>query len=57
MIDLWKLTYNVFAYPFRDEGNYYTTGANNGKSKIIEGFMILIINKPSEINELLKNNV
>lgn len=25
------------------------------KSKIIEGFMKLIVDKPSEINELLKN--
>jgi len=26
------------------------------KSKIVEGFMKLIVDKPSEINELLKNN-
>ena len=26
------------------------------KSKIIEGFMKLIVDKPSEINDLLKNN-
>ena len=25
------------------------------KSKIVEGFMKLIVDKPSEINELLKN--